>query len=491
MTLENAFCDDEAVVVDEESQTGWSDLLTSRYLASTIMLCLGTALFAFNEFFVSVALPSAVAELGQPWLLAWAFSLYLVFAIVGGAMAAYLKGRFGARTTLVGATVVFFVGTVLASLASHSSHLVIGRLLQGFGEGITIALCYALIPVLFPKALVPKVFGGEAIAWAAAAFGGPLIAGILTQYVSWRAAFASSLPAAMLFIPLVLILVPRHTKRDEDEVPVPLFRLALIGAGIMAIAVCGLMDSSIGIVTLLALAFMSLGLFMRTDRRSKYAILPRHAFSSSVLPGPGLWVILLMPFAGSASAVYLIYGLQGIWGLEPAAAGLASAVMALTWSFTAILVASVKSPDIRKRLIAFGPILLATGIAGIVTAVQLDLLWLVYPSQMVVGAGFGMSWGTLSQLLMDNAGSEERDKTSALLPTLQSTGYAIGGAVFGLFANVAGLREGLTGEALRPVLLPVFVAAFAIALICMIFGWRTVFSSPATPSRDDVSPQAK
>ena len=50
-------------------------------LASIIMLCLGVALFAFNEFFVSVALPSAIAELGKPWLLAWAFSLYLVFAI--------------------------------------------------------------------------------------------------------------------------------------------------------------------------------------------------------------------------------------------------------------------------------------------------------------------------------------------------------------------------------------------------------------------------
>lgn len=335
---------------------------------------------------------------------------------------------------------------------------------------------------------MPKVFGSEAIAWAAAAFGGPLIAGILTQYISWRAAFASSLPAAALFIILVLILVPRQTKRNRDRVPVPLFRLAMIGAGIMAIAICGLTDSSIGIISLLFAASIAIGLFIRADRRSRHAVLPRHAFSLRLLPGPGLWVILLMPFAGSAGAVYLIYGLQGIWGLEPAAAGLASAVMALTWSFSAILIASVNSPDIRKRLIAFGPLLLAAGIGGIVTAVQLDQLWLVYASQMVVGAGFGISWGTLSQLLIDGASGDEQDKTSALLPTLQSTGYAIGGAVFGLLANVAGLREGLAGEALRDVLMPVFVAAFGIALICMIFGWRTVFSSPAVPSGDEAAP---
>ncbi|WP_374990038.1 MFS transporter [Rhizobium sp. TH2] len=478
--------DSDIPVAEEGADDGWRDLLRPKYFISTIMLCLGVALFAFNEFFVSVALPSAVAELGKPWLLAWAFSLYLVFAIIGGAMAAYLKGRFGARLTLVAASIVFLVGTILASLATNSSHLVVGRLLQGFGQGITIALCYALIPVLFPKSLVPKVFGGQGIAWAAAAFGGPLIAGILTQYVSWRAAFASSLPAAVLFIVLVLFLVPRQPKADENTTPVPLVRLIMIGVGILAISICGLTESRLAIVSLLAAAAVSFLVFLKADKRNTHTLLPRDAFSPRALPGAGLWIILLMPFVGSAGAVYLMYGLQGIWGLKPAEAGLASAILALAWSFTGILVASIKSVETRNRLIVLGPLLLATGTGGIVTAVTLDTLWLVYPSQVVVGAGFGVSWGTLSQLLMDRASEAERDKTSALPPTLQSTGYAIGGAVFGLLANVAGLREGLTGEDLRGVLVPVFVAAFAMALVTLVFGWRTVVSTSAIPSAKSV-----
>lgn len=474
MTLGNVSIEDESPSFGHAAGDGWRDLLRPRYLASTIMLCLGTALFAFNEFFVSVSLPSAVAELGKPWLLAWAFSLYLVFAIVGGAMAAYLMSRFGARLTLVGATMVFLAGTVLACVATHSSQLVAGRLLQGFGEGVTIALCYALIPVLFPKALVPKVFGSEAIAWAAAAFGGPLIAGILTYYVSWRAAFASSVPAALLFILLVVTLVPRREKTDASVPPVPLFRLVTIGLAITAIALCGLTESWRGISMLLAAAATTLTVFILVDRRSGHPILPRHAFSPTALPGPGLWVILLMPFAGSASAVYLIFGMQGMWGLNPAEAGLASAVMALTWSLTGILVASIRSMALRNRLIAVGPLFLAAGIGGIICAVSLDVFWLIYAGQVMTGAGFGLSWGTLSQLLMDRAPESERDKTSTLLPTLQSTGYAIGGAVFGLIANLAGLREGLAGDAMRDVLLPVFAAAFGLALVCAVFGVMTI-----------------
>ncbi len=42
----------------------WSELLRPRHLAATVTLCLGVALFAFNEFFVSTALPTAVAEFG-------------------------------------------------------------------------------------------------------------------------------------------------------------------------------------------------------------------------------------------------------------------------------------------------------------------------------------------------------------------------------------------------------------------------------------------
>ncbi|WP_449112229.1 MFS transporter [Rhizobium sp.] len=470
--MESVLPEDEVVAAGS-----WRGLATPRYLASTVMLCLGVALFAFNEFFVSVAMPSAIRELGKPWLLAWAFSLYLVFAILGGAMAAWLKGRFGARMTLVGASAIFLAGTLMASLAMQAAFLVTGRVLQGFGEGIIIALCYALIPVLFPKPLVSKVFGAEAIAWAAAAFGGPLIAGLLTQFISWRAAFAASLPAGLIFVVLVLLLVPRETHRADHQDTVPLLRLVTIGVAILAISLCSVTDTPSVMALLLVGAAAAVWLFLRLDRRTAQSILPRNAFSSRRLPGPGLWVTLLMPLASSAGAVYLIFGLQGIWHQTPAEAGLVSALMALSWSFTAIGVASIPSADIRNRLIGVGPVLLTIGVGGLMATMVLDVFWLVYPSQVLIGAGYGSCWGTLSELLIEWSDATEKDKTSALLPTLQSTGYAIGGASYGLLANLSGLEEGLAGAPLRLVLAPLFVVAFGFAVASVFFGRRTVAAS--------------
>ena len=78
--------------MDESRETGrgWAELLEPRYSAATTTLCLGVALFAFNAFLVSTSLPTAVREIGGLELISWAFTLYLVLSIVGGASGALL-----------------------------------------------------------------------------------------------------------------------------------------------------------------------------------------------------------------------------------------------------------------------------------------------------------------------------------------------------------------------------------------------------------------
>ena len=61
-------------------------------------------------------------------------------------------------------------------------------------------------------------------------------------------------------------------------------------------------------------------------------------------------------------------------------------------------------------------------------ALVLDQPWLLMLCQMLIGTGFGVSWAFLSQAVMEAARPGERDAASALLPTLQSGGYAGGSA---------------------------------------------------------------
>ncbi len=475
MTTDNIPYTDEPVnSASSEMAGGWGELMQPRYLVSTITLCLGVALFAFNEFFISTALPTAVEELGGASLLSWAFTLYLVFAIIGGLVAANLKRRFGARNTLLAAATVFIAGTVLATTAADMKEVLAGRLLQGAGEGVVAALCYALIPELFPSRLVPKVFGAEAIVWAMAAFSGPLVAGGLTEHFSWRAAFFVSIPAAAIFIVLVLAIVPRGVSGAGKVSPIPFVRLVAAGAGILMISLSGIAGGTMPMTALLIGAAVVLVTVVLFDRRSPNPVLPSAAFTARKALGTGLWVILLMPLSQAAGSVFLVYSLQHLWNLGPTAAGALSAVMAISWSLSAIGVASVRSLALRNRIMLTGPVLLLAGLASVVLAISADIFWLILPGQAMIGAGFGVSWGTLSQLMMDVSTDDERDRTSAMLPTLQSAGYAIGAAVFGLVANLMGFGGTASVETMRHAMLVVFVSGCVIAAVAVILGFRTV-----------------
>eukprot|EP01132_Coremiostelium_polycephalum_P007261 gene7261-8937_t len=448
---------------DTASDARWSELLTPQFSAATTTLCLGVALFAFNGFLVSTSLPTAVREIGGLKLISWAFTLYLVLSIVGGASGALLKGRLGPRRALVGAAIVFLAGTLIAAFAASMTEVLVGRALQGLGEGVIAAICYALIPDLFPSRLVAKVFGAEAVVWAIAAFGGPLVAGLLTETVSWRAAFLVNVPMALIFIALVFRIVPRSAA-EAAPLSVPFLRLGAIGGGIMLVALAGIMQT-------LTLEVLRTPLF------------PSDAFALTSTVGIGLWIVLLMPVAQASTSVYLVMTLQNLWGYGPTMAGAFSASFAVAWSTIAILVANVQDPLRRSRMIRLGPVLLVTGLAILVLGFSADLPGVVLVGQMSIGAGFGVSWGFLSQSVMESARDGERDRASALLPTLQSAGYAIGAAVAGLVANAASYPQATSPEALRDATMIIFAVSTMIGLAAMIAGFalplrrKTVFAA--------------
>lgn len=448
-------------------ETGWGAIVTPRYLGPTITLCLGVALLAFNAFLVSTALPTAVGELGGLAFFSWSTTLFLVFAIMGGASAAILKARMGARQALIVSALVFILGSILAANAGSMGELLLGRALQGLGEGIVAAICYALIPELFPSSLVPKVFGAEAVVWAIAAFGGPVLSGLLTETISWRAAFFVNVPLGLIFIGLVLAVVPARGALPEGEgrQSIPIVRLLLIGAAIMAVSLGAVFDSVLFAAFSLVGAGLALAGVVRRDRTAAQKLFPTNAFRLDDVVGSGLWVILLMPVAQSGAAVYLIYTMQQIWGFGPTLAGVVGALMAVSWSLVAILVAGVRSLSGRMLLIRSGPALLVAGLAGATAALLLDAVWLLVIAQVLIGAGFGMSWAYLSQTIMESALPGERDRASGLLPTIQSAGYGIGAAIAGLVANLAGLTGAEDGEGIRLAIVIVFATCAVLGLL--------------------------
>ncbi len=425
--------------------SAWSELLHRAHLLPLAMLSLGIGLYAFNTFLVATALPSAVAEIGGAAMIAWATTSFLVAAIVAGAGGAAVKARLGARTALLLGGGTFLAGTLVCGLAPAMPVLLLGRALQGAGEGMVAAISYALIPVLFPVRLGPKVFAVEAAVWALAGFAGPVVGGAMTEAVSWRAAFLVNAPVALVFLGLVLASVPRTLSEAGLAAP-PLLRLAALGCGILLIAASSLAQNpALSAASVLAGAGVLIAMAV-ADQRQPTPLFPQGAFSPGTALGAGLLVVALMPVAHSFTIVHLTLTLQQGWGFSPTMAGALFAVGPLSWSAAMLVVANIARADMPTIGIRWGPPVLAAAVAGQLAAVALDLPWAMLPFLVGAGASFGLGWAFLSLSVMRAAAPDERDKAAGLVPTVQSAGYAVGAALTGLAASQAGL-DGSSAQA--------------------------------------------
>jgi len=463
-----------------EAETGrWAELLAPRYMLTTLMMCIGVALYAFNGFLVTTALPSAVVELGGAAVISWSLTLYLTASIIAGAGAFLLKQRLGGRMALMLAALMFLAGTLLAAGATGMTQVLAGRILQGAGEGIVAAICYALIPEMFPSRLVQKVFGAEASVWAIAAFGGPVFAGYLTETLSWRAAFLVNVPIIAVFMIMALTIVPGRSATSSVS-PLPGLRLTLLAGGLLSMLLAGLAGTLPLAAAMLTASGLALFGVIRLDRRALQSILPTGAFSRHSTLGLGLWVVLLMPVAQATSSVYLVFSLQHLWGFGPTAAGGLNALMAVTWSLAAIAAANIHSPRLQRATLWLGPLFHVVGIACLFAAIASGALAVLIVGQVLIGCAFGMSWGFLSQILMEATPLAERDKTSTLLPTLHSAGFGLGGALAGFVANAAGLTDEVSPAALRFPLMVAFFGAVLWAVPAILAG-RQAVRYPAPP----------
>jgi predicted MFS family arabinose efflux permease len=146
--------------------------------------------------------------------------------------------------------------------------------------------------------------------------------------------------------------------------------------------------------------------------------------------------------------------------------------MAVSWSGMAMLVALPRDSRFAVPLIRVGTVLLVLGMIGVAIAVPARLPVLLAICQVLNGSGFGVGWGYLNQAVAMSAPTAERDLASALVPTTQSAGYAIGAAVAGLVANASGYSGALASHGSAAMAAWIFGVGAAIATASVVASFR-------------------
>jgi MFS family permease len=419
----------------------WRELLGAKYLGTSVVLAGGVALYATNEFLTISLLPNTVAEIGGSRLYAWVTTLYLVGSVVAATMVNPMLERVGARSSYLMGLALFGVSSLACGAAPNMGILIAARALQGVAGGLLAGLGYAVINAALPRSLWTRASALVSAMWGVATVVGPATGGLFAQFGLWRWAFVAMALLTALMAILVPIALPAGRVGPTAQTSVtrvPVWSLVLIGAAALAVSVAQIPHNRVATAGLLAASVVLVGLFTIVDWRMRAAVLPPSVFG----PGPLKWIYLTMGLlmVGAMVDTYVPLFGQRLAHLTPVAAGFLGAALAIGWTVSEIVSASLENPRTIGRVIAAAPVVVASGLAlgaltqrdnasaGIVAAWTLALL--------VAGIGIGMAWPHLSVRAMDSVDDPaEGVAAAAAINTVQLISGAFGAGVAGVVVN--------------------------------------------------------
>lgn len=427
------------------SGTGsWRLLLGRRYLGTSTLLAGGVALYATNEFLTISLLPSTIADIGGERLYAWVTTLYLVGSVVAATTVYAALQRIGARLSYLLGLAVFAIGSVVCAAAPSMEVLVAGRTLQGAAGGLLAGLGYAVINAALPRELWTRASALVSAMWGVATVVGPAMGGIFAQFGLWRWAFAAMavLTAAMgLLVPAVLSAGRVAGGGAPSALKVPVWSLLLLGTAALAVSVAEVPHNNVATAGLLGASLLLAALFVVVDRRVSAAVLPPSAFGS----GPLKWIYLTLTLLMAAAMVDIYVPLFGqrLAHLTPVVAGFLGAALAVGWTVSEIVSASLNSPRVVARVVAAAPLVMAVGLGlGAITQVDdapLGVVALWAFALLVTGAGIGVAWPHLSAWAMDCVDDPgESGEAAAAINVVQLISGAFGAGLAGVVVNSAG-----------------------------------------------------
>jgi MFS family permease len=422
------------------------------------------------------------------------FTLTMAALMIPGSKLTDIWGR--KRCFIIGLA-VYGVGGLLALLAQGLPLLIVGySLLEGVGSALMIPPIYILVTVAFPDVKSrAKYFGLISGAAGLGAAAGPLIGGVVTSAISWRASFGLQ----VLVVAWIILLARKITDPGSQKAK-PRFDLpgAVLSAAGLFFVVLGLLQSrtygfgasrqafTIGSTVVIPKGGISpvwiyvaigalflLWFFLYThsrEKKHKQVLLPLRLFRNKISNlGLGTQVIQWLILQGSffMTSVYL----QEVNGYSAIKTGLV-----LTPGTIGILVASAAADRFARRhpqrwLIIAGFLITAVGMILLLALVRAHAgVWRWLPGLFFFGVGVGTMLTSSVNVVQSSFPESDQGEISGLSRSVSNLGSSLGTALVGSVLVAVKLPEG------RP-----FAVAAAMMLVLTVIGLVLGVLIPRTP----------
>lgn len=148
----------------------------------------------------------------------WYGSSYLLASAALQPLTGKIYARFNTKWTFISFFGLFEFGSLICGVATSSMMLIIGRAIAGMGGSGLINGGMQIIYQAVPDHRRPAIMGILMAISQIGLVGGPVLGGVLTEFVSWRWCFYINLPVgALSFVCLAFINIPDRKVKPELE----------------------------------------------------------------------------------------------------------------------------------------------------------------------------------------------------------------------------------------------------------------------------------
>ena len=404
-------------------------------------------------------------------------TLFLLIMAVLMIPCSKLTDKWGRKRCFLGGLILYGIGALLSAVAPSLGVLILGNsIFEGVGTAFLIPPVYILTTMAFTSLESrAKAFGVISGLGGIGAAAGPLIGGVITSGISWRAAFIFQ----ALVIVTIIVLGRRvvDPSAPDPKLPFDLMGAVLSGAGMFCV-VFGILQADTNAT--LFIVFVAIGLavlvaffvYLRSrERAGKTALLSLDLFKNrtsnlGMITQNLQWLLLM-----GVSFVVSVF-LQ----TERHYSAIKTGVI-FTAATLGVLVSSLAAERLagrrqQKTLIAGGFVGTAIGIGLLLALVHAasSSPWAFAPGLLLIGLGLGVMLTPSVNIVQGAFPEAKQGEISGLSRSVSNLGSSFGTAIAGTIL-VSNLASG-NGT---------YVAAMIVLAVAALAGLGIAFLLPANP----------
>ncbi|GAA1909663.1 DHA2 family efflux MFS transporter permease subunit [Williamsia serinedens] len=403
---------------------------------------------------------------------AWTATGYTLALAAVIPLSSWATARFGTKNVYMTSLVLFVIGSVLCAFAWNIGSLVAFRMLQGAGGGMLMPVGMMILTRAAGPERVGSIMAVLGIPMLLGPIAGPILGGVLIEYVSWHWIFLINVPIGILAILYSAWILPGDEEKSRPSFD--FVGLLLLSPG-LAVFLFGVSSSNEAGTFLAAKVLIPMAIgavlivaFITHALRGKKPLLDLRLFTNRTLSITIItFTFFLIAFFG-ASLLFPQYFI-GVRGESTLMAGLLVAPQGIGAMITMPIAGRMTDKIGPGKFVLTGIVLIAIGLGAFMFLGSDTSYWLLGGALFVQGLGMGMSMMPMMSAALATLKAESVADGSTLVNVVQQTAASIGTAVISviLASNLKSLVPP-TPSAAAGAFGDTFVVAVVLIAICLV-----------------------